>query len=132
MQLSPRRVNQAVKGMLREESLVYDGARAIIPGNTEWRSFRKVPGYRLAARLNILRYLHLETPPLPPISPSEVRIPLQQHIGSPALALVKAGDMVRQGECIGEIPENTMGARVHASISGVVLAADTAVTIRAE
>ena len=52
--------------------------------------------------------------------PRKVRIPLRQHIGAPATAVVKAGDNVRTGDVIGEIAENALGARVHASIDGRV------------
>ena len=53
-------------------------------------------------------------------NPSNVEIPLSQHIGSPAQPLVQVGDNVRKGQCIGEIPEGKLGARVHASIDGIV------------
>jgi Na+-translocating ferredoxin:NAD+ oxidoreductase RnfC subunit len=58
-----------------------------------------------------------------------VQIPLSQHIGSPARPLVKPGDRVVEGQCIGEVEEEKLGARVHASISGVVRAVDSSVTI---
>ena len=66
------------------------------------------------------------------ISPSLVRIPLRQHIGAPAVCVVSAGARVQRGDVIGEIPEKAMGARIHASISGVVESvADGMVTIKA-
>jgi Na+-translocating ferredoxin:NAD+ oxidoreductase RnfC subunit len=50
----------------------------------------------------------------------QVAIPLQQHLGKPAVAMVQAGDRVKKGDLIGEIPEGALGARVHASIDGKV------------
>ncbi len=50
----------------------------------------------------------------------QVFIPLQQHLGQPALPVVEAGDDVRKGDLIGEIPEGALGARIHASIDGTV------------
>ena len=47
-------------------------------------------------------------------------IPLSQHIGAPAIPVVKSGSAVKAGDVIGEIPEGKLGARVHASIEGVV------------
>jgi Na+-translocating ferredoxin:NAD+ oxidoreductase RnfC subunit len=45
---------------------------------------------------------------------------------------VAPGDTVRTGDLIGEIPEKSMGARVHASISGRVESVeDGMVTIKA-
>jgi Na+-translocating ferredoxin:NAD+ oxidoreductase RnfC subunit len=54
------------------------------------------------------------------ISISKVRIPLQQHIGKPAVAIVKKGEMVEEGQMIGKIPDDVLGANIHASINGKV------------
>ena len=53
-----------------------------------------------------------------------VLLPLRQHVGKPAEATVKPGDRVRRGDVVGEIPEKALGARIHASIDGVVSAVD--------
>ncbi|MCK4848470.1 MAG: electron transport complex protein RnfC, partial [Candidatus Heimdallarchaeota archaeon] len=50
----------------------------------------------------------------------KVSIPLKQHIGDPALPIVKVGDHVKKGDLIGKIPEGSLGATVHASINGIV------------
>ncbi len=50
-----------------------------------------------------------------------VSIPLMQNIGSPCRAIVKAGQRVCVGEKIAE-PTGYVGAPVHASVSGKVLA----------
>lgn len=51
--------------------------------------------------------------------PKEVIIPLQQHIGAPCEALVKAGDHVEVGQKIGE-SEAFVSAPIHASVAGKV------------
>jgi len=56
---------------------------------------------------------------LPP--PKEVTIPLLQHLGAPAKAIVEPKAEVILGEKIGE-PQGFVSAAVHASISGVVRA----------
>ena len=56
---------------------------------------------------------------LPP--PEEVTIPLSQHLGAPAKALVEPKAEVSLGDKIGE-PQGFVSAAVHASISGVVKA----------
>ncbi len=61
-----------------------------------------------------------------------VRLPLSQHVGAPARAVVKAGDLVKPGDLVGEIPEGVLGARVHASIGGRVSAVGEYVEIRSE
>jgi len=132
MQLSPRRINQTVKAALRSANTDYGGSRVLCEEQNTWRSLRKVPVQRLAARLGIARYMRLETPDLGELVPAMVRIPLRQHIGMPAEALIKPGDRVRTGQCIGELPEKGLGARIHASVDGTVTAVDKAVTIQAE
>lgn len=52
-------------------------------------------------------------------APARVIIPLSQHIGAPAKALVKKGDLVRIGQVIGEAG-GYVSANVHASVSGKV------------
>jgi len=131
MQLSPRRINQAVKAALRAANTAYDGPRDVREEQGAWRALRKIPVQRLAARLGIARYMSLATPDLGEAAPAAVRIPLRQHIGAPAEALVRPGDRVRAGQCIGEIPEKGLGARIHASVDGTVTAVDSAVTVKA-
>ena len=51
-------------------------------------------------------------------------IPLRQHLGAAARPAVKKGARVERGDLIGDLPRETMGARVHASISGKVVSVD--------
>src|SRR3989338_552052 len=51
--------------------------------------------------------------------PKKAVIPLQQHIGAPCKPLVKKGDMVTEGQKIGEAT-TFVTAPIHASISGKV------------
>ena len=55
--------------------------------------------------------------------PDVVTIPLAQHIGAPATALVKKGDAVKVGDKIAEAT-GFMSANIHAPISGTVTAVD--------
>jgi electron transport complex protein RnfC len=50
--------------------------------------------------------------------PHEVRLPLQQHLGEPAVPIVKKGELVRRGQKIAEGGET--GVPLHATISGKV------------
>jgi Na+-translocating ferredoxin:NAD+ oxidoreductase RnfC subunit len=132
MGMSPRRVNQAVKASLRQASIPYEGTKELQPENTRWREFRRIPVPRLASRLGIASYMALKTPYIGELSPAEVTIPFRQHIGAPAVPTVSIGTPVRIGDCLGAIPENALGACVHASIDGVVTAMDeNSVTISA-
>mgnify|MGYP002585816291 CR=1 FL=1 len=129
MGLSPRRINQAIKNELRAAGMKYEGSRDVNEAYTQWREFRRVPVPRLVNKIGISRYMELPTNDLGALSPAEVRIPLRQHIGAPAQAVVKAGDRVKCGDVIGEIPEQGLGARIHASMDGVVKSVDGAVVI---
>jgi Na+-translocating ferredoxin:NAD+ oxidoreductase subunit C len=61
--------------------------------------------------------------PCPP--PPRLAIPLSQHAGLPAEPCVQPGDRVLRGQCIGRAPQG-LGAAVHASTSGTVLAIEPA------
>ena len=51
--------------------------------------------------------------------PDIVNIPLAQHIGAPASAVVKVGDKVERGQVIAE-PSKGLSVAIHASISGTI------------
>ncbi|MCK4763626.1 MAG: electron transport complex subunit RsxC [Candidatus Aminicenantes bacterium] len=63
---------------------------------------------------------------LPP--PGEVNIPLSQHLGAPAVPVVKKGDKVKVGTLIAR-GEAFISANIHASVSGTVLKIDDVVDI---
>ena len=54
------------------------------------------------------------------ITPKQVVIPLQQHIGAPCSPLVKVGDKILRGQKIGD--GEGLCVPVHASVSGTVVA----------
>lgn len=64
--------------------------------------------------------LAIETVPLP----KKVVLPLSQHIGKPAKAVVKARDPVKTGQRIAEA-DGAVSANIHASISGKILSIDS-------
>ena len=56
------------------------------------------------------------------ITPKQVVIPMQQHIGAPCNPLVKVGDHVLRGQKIGD--GEGLCVPVHASVSGTVVAVE--------
>lgn len=132
MGLSPRRVNQKVKAALRGAGLSYEGERGVEEISTAWREYRRVPSKRLAARLGLAAYLDIPTPYLGELRPGEALVPLRQHIGVPAVPLVQVGARVKAGDLVGDLPENSLGAKVHASISGTVTEVGDFIRIAAE
>lgn len=130
MGLSPREVNAQLKKELMAAGVKWENRGEALVAS-RFRDERRIPTSRLVSRLGLAGY---EAHPhfAGDYTPSEVRIPLRQHIGAPALAVVHAGDRVKPGDLIGEIPEGAMGARVHASIDGVVTAVENGIiTIKA-
>jgi Na+-translocating ferredoxin:NAD+ oxidoreductase RnfC subunit len=129
MDLRPREMMQMVKRKMMQTKTTnpFKGKDGPIhPGYDD----RKIPVDRLIKGL----YLTDWDVPAPlrgePLRPARVRIPLAQHIGAPAVAAVKPGQSVRAGDVVGEAVENALGARVHASIDGVVVSVDDHVEIR--
>lgn len=67
--------------------------------------------------------------PVVPIEAGEfVRIPLSQHIGAPAEAVVKAGDKVKAGSLVGKAGA-IVSANVFSSVSGEVAAIESGETV---
>ena len=62
-----------------------------------------------------------KAPLIPFPAPETVVLPLSQHIGKPAVAVVKAGDHVNVGQLIGEA-DGYISSPIHSSVSGTVLA----------
>jgi len=83
---------------------------------------KHVPVKRLIARMGLSAF----DVPAPytdtGYKPAKVVLPLRQHVGKPAEPVVKVGDVVRAGDLIAEIPEKSLGARLHASIGGRITA----------
>ncbi|WP_027182300.1 4Fe-4S dicluster domain-containing protein [Oleidesulfovibrio alaskensis] len=130
MMVSPREINAQIKQVLRREGVRWESTGEE-PVPHPFRKSRYVATGRLLRRLDLVQY---DTHPgyAGEYTPHMVRIPLAQHIGAPAVCVVAPGDTVRTGDLIGEIPEKSMGARVHASISGRVESVeDGMVTIKA-
>ncbi len=128
--LYPKEACDNAKADLKAAGLKWDGNRdvkihPIYDG-------RHVPLRQLMGKLGVAEYdvpAHFQDSAL---SPKQVQIPLAQHVGAPAVAVVKKGQKVNAGDLIGEIPDGKLGARIHASITGTVSAVDTNVTIEAQ
>ena len=118
--LSPNKVYALVSDAIKRSGITVDFSKLTMHEGLMF-DFRKLPALTLARKLDLERYLvHTDFEPLGSFVPQRVRIPLRQHIGAPAEPVVRAGDMVRTGDIIGDIPEGKLGARVHASIDGRV------------
>ena len=88
---------------------------------TPEREGRLIPSDTLIDRLGIRKYVKdkVERRYID-FYPDTVYIPMSQHVGKPASAIVKIGDAVKKGQMIAKTDENALGTTIHSSIDGVV------------
>ena len=85
----------------------------------DYRKLRRVPVERLMRRLCLTHY-NVPAPLENELVPAgRVKLLTRQHIGAPAVPVVKAGDAVEAGQLLAE-PGTGLSLPVHASISGTV------------
>ena len=97
------------------------------------REFRLVPSARLIARLGLKVFDKKAPMKEVTINSDIVKILTSQHVGAPCIPCVKIDDYVEEGQVIGSIPEKSLGATIHASISGVITEiTDEFISIRRE
>lgn len=129
--LDPRRVCVEAKPGARERRLTFAGRAADLQPHP-LAAARRVPMRRLIARLGLDGYRNVGPLSGQAFAPRRVLLPLKQHAGPPALAVVKAGERVRAGDLVAQPAPGALGARIHASIDGVVReVADDGVRIEA-
>lgn len=118
MGLSPRKVNEYMKGAQRERGLQPE--RNMKPEARPELDMRRIPTERLIARLGLSAYSGLHAHTCIELSPDEVFVPFAQHIGKPAQPVCKAGDAVNKGDLIAQAAEGALSANIHAGITGVI------------
>ncbi len=128
--LDPKSVCVQNKPQARERGLTFKGTPESITPNP-MAEFRRVPMRRLIARLGLSQFNN--TGPLTEhrFAPEKVNLLLKQHAGSPAVAVVKTGDRVREGDLVAAPEKGKLGARIHASIDGNVTVTGEAVIVEA-
>jgi Na+-translocating ferredoxin:NAD+ oxidoreductase RnfC subunit len=117
--IQPRRILADLKAELVRRGVPNPHVRTDLSPD-DVREYRQIPTARLTRRLGLERYdvdapLHEE-----PLRPLRVTLLMGQHVGVPATPAVKAGQEVLRGDVVGEADEQSVSARVHASIGGVV------------
>ena len=117
--LSPRILLGVIKNRFKASGVKYpDFEGETTPAND--MNLKRVPLKRLVARLGLEPY----TNPAPiyeePINAKEVDIKLLQHIGAPAIPVVKVNDSVEIGDLIAIADDKSMSVNIHASIKGTV------------
>lgn len=116
--LYPREACDQGKVYMRQNGLKYQQPKEVKVHPV--KDGRRVPLKMLMRKLDLLKYdSHTPFNKTSP-DPSQVKIYLKQHVGSPAKPVVKIGDSVKEGDLIGDMESGKLGARIHASISGKV------------
>lgn len=128
--LFPKEACDKAKDDLKEKGIKWDGPREVQPH--PMYEYRRTPLKQLMLRLGVEEYNR--PTPFRQIDgpPTRVTIPLSQHIGAPAEAIVSSGQRVQRGELVADIPADKLGARLHASISGVVKNVNGSIVIETE
>ncbi|MCC6399105.1 MAG: 4Fe-4S dicluster domain-containing protein [Bacteroidetes bacterium] len=125
--LFPKEACDKGKADMKEHGEKWEGKREVKPH--AMYEGRRTPLKQLMKKLGVSAYDHPSAFKESIPAPRRVTLPLAQHIGTPASALVKAGQRVEEGTCVADIPGGKLGARIHASISGIVRTVDTAIVI---
>lgn len=130
MHLSPRLMNLALRKELSSRGVKNPHRESNLKARSN-RELTRIPVKRLVARLGIEEW---DVPaPLDEASVEVTRVvlPLSQHIGAPSIPVVANGDVVKEGDLVADIPENAMGARIHAPIAGTIRLEDSELVIEA-
>ena len=72
----------------------------------------RLPSYKEASAAQAIKIIPI---------PQQLFLPIEQHVGHPAQPVVAVGDTVLKGQLVAE-PDGELGAPVHASSSGTVVA----------
>ena len=128
MGLQPRRINGLIKREMAARKMRLNIGDTELKPDAE-REMRKAPSKKLAGRMGLAPYYDADIKAFVEYQAEEVSIPLKMTVGAPCVPCVKAGDMVKTGDVIAQVPENALGARIHASIDGRVSAVDDKISI---
>jgi Na+-translocating ferredoxin:NAD+ oxidoreductase RnfC subunit len=119
LEIQPRRILADLKAELKRRGIPNPHTRTDVKAD-DVRPYRMIPTSRLVQRLGLAEYDRPAPLDGREICPATVVLLMKQHAGEPAVPVVSEGDRVLEGDLVGEIPSGSLGARVHASIDGVV------------
>ena len=128
--LDPKNVCVESKPAARANGLFFTGTPESVTPHP-MADYRRVPMSRLISRLGLSEYHNVGPLTEHTFSPSRVVLPLKQHAGAPAVAVVKTGQQVNVGDLVAAPEEGKLGARIHASIRGVARLTHDSVVIDA-
>jgi Na+-translocating ferredoxin:NAD+ oxidoreductase RnfC subunit len=128
--LDPKNVCMSAKPVAREMGLVWSGEPESVEPHP-LAADRRVPMKRLMSRLGLSEFNNVGPLEDFGVAPVRVTLPLKQHAGAPAVPAVRPGERVSVGDLVAAPAPGALGARIHASIAGVVRSIDDGVVIEA-
>jgi Na+-translocating ferredoxin:NAD+ oxidoreductase RnfC subunit len=128
--LDPKNICAFSKPIARERQLHWKGSPADVAPHPLAES-RRAPMTRLIAKLGLSGFDNVGPLDERALEPGRVVLPLKQHAGAPAVPAVQVGARVKAGDLIAAPAPKTLGARLHASIAGVVRSVDGSIVIEA-
>jgi Na+-translocating ferredoxin:NAD+ oxidoreductase RnfC subunit len=128
--LDPKNVCTESKPAARANGLFFTGTPESVTPHP-MADYRRVPMTRLISRLGLSEFHNVGPLREHNFSPKHVVLPLKQHAGAPAVAVVKTGQQVSVGDLLAAPEEGKLGARIHASIRGVARLTPNSVVIDA-
>jgi Na+-translocating ferredoxin:NAD+ oxidoreductase RnfC subunit len=117
-ELFPKEACDASKAEMRKANVKWTGPMTVQPH--PMRDGRRVPIKSLMKKMHILQYDHPAHLENLTVNPRRLIVPLKQNAGAANLPLVKAGERVRAGQLLGQVPEKALGAPIHASLDATV------------
>lgn len=144
--LDPSRVCGITKGVLRDNEQLLSPLQlqAQTVDVHPMREYRGVPTKRLVRRLELADFAYIKAEFVefdallaatqnqdkrPVVTLETVKIPLSQHIGKPAIAVVTVGESVVKGQLVGLADAQGLSVSVHASIDGKIVEVSDCVVI---
>ncbi|WFD11758.1 4Fe-4S dicluster domain-containing protein [Tepidibacter hydrothermalis] len=118
--LYPKSANMYFKDKLAEQNIRYKPKKSEFKVRKS-REYRLIPSKRLIARLGLYNFDKPAPMTEVDVNPEFIHISTRQHVGAPAVPIVCVGDYVELGQQIGKIPEGSLGATIHTSISGTIV-----------
>jgi Na+-translocating ferredoxin:NAD+ oxidoreductase RnfC subunit len=115
-ELFPKEACDDARAAMRRANRMWTGKMEVKPH--PMRDGRRVPIRTLMRKLHIEQYDH----PAPlrdvTLEPKQARLTLKQSAGSANTPLVRAGERVAAGQPLGRIPDQALGAPIHAPFAG--------------
>lgn len=121
MGLQPWKLNGMLKGKMGQNGIkntLHHAPEHAAP----LREYKRYPIGKLIGQLGLQAYNRPAPLSDEQVHPQCVHLPLRQSVGAPVEVVVSQGQKVQVGDLLGSVKEGALGARLHASISGVVTA----------